>query len=154
MIDSCQKGSKMASVPLGDIIGARFPLPHFATHASVASNGANAKIAQIGPFPHNIRIRTAQWTPTGADNAATEAASYRRLTLCNGGTTGTSTSIIASLNMTASAASLAPVSMTVDTTNTLAAGQVLVASQETVGAAHATGTVLAAGQFALGYEVI
>lgn len=147
----------MASTPLGDIPGARFHVAQAFTHASVASNGANARLGQIGPFAHDIRIRNAWWTPTGADNAATNTASYRRLSLYNGGASGTATATanrLASLNLTASAASLAPRAMTVDTTVTVASGSVLYASQETVGGASATNTQLEAGQFALAYEII
>ena len=144
----------MASTPLGDIPGARFHIPYAATHASVASNGANAKLAQIGPFEFPVAIRAAYWTPTGADQAGTSTASYRRMTVRNGGASGTTTAILASLNLTATRASLAPVAMTVVATPTLAAGAVAVFSQETVGAASATNTQLEAGQFACAYEVI
>lgn len=148
----------MANQPgLGDIPGNRTHQGIFATHASVASNGANARLGQIGPFERNMRIRGAWWTPIDADNGGTSTASYRRLSLYNGGSAGTATataSRIASLNLTASKASLAPVAMTVDTTVTLAAGAIIYASQETVGAASATNTQLQAGQFALSCEEI
>lgn len=138
---------------LGDIVGNRLSVPFLVSHASVASNGADASLGQVGPFPHDIRMRNAWWTPTGGDQGA-NTASYRRLTLRNGGAAGTGTAIIASLNLTASRASLAPAEMTVDTTVTLASGAVLVVSQATVGGTDATGTVLRAGQFALAYEII
>lgn len=147
----------MASTPLGDIPGARFHEPLAATNAAVASNGANARIGQIGPFAHNVRVRNAWWTPISADQAATQSATYRRLTLYNGGTAGTATatgSRLASANMSASAASLGPVSMTVDTTLTVSSGSIIYFSQETVGGTDANGTVLSAGQFAVAYEVI
>ena len=147
----------MASTALGDIPGARFHVPVVVTHASVASGGANARLGQIGPFAHDIRVRNAWWTPTGADNGGTNTASYRRLSLYNGGSAGTATATanrVASLNLTASKASLAPAAMTVDTTVTVASGAILYASQETVGGASATNTQLEAGQFALAYEVI
>lgn len=138
---------------LGDVVGNRVAVPVIFTHASVASNGADAGLGQIGPFGYAVRVRSAWWTPTGADQGA-HTASYRRVSLRNGGSAGTGTAIIGSLNLSASKASLAPASMTVDTTATLAAGEVLVASQATVGGADATGTVLRAGQFALAYEII
>ena len=148
----------MASTRLGDIPNARFHVPLVFTHASVASGGANARLGQVGPFAHPIRLRSAWWTPTGADNAGTSTASHRRLSIYNGGTAGTATataSRLASLNLTASKASLAPVAMTVvDTTHTVATGQILYFSQETVGGASATNTDLAAGQVALAYEVV
>ncbi len=146
----------MASTQLGDIPGARFHVPQVMAHASVASDGANARVGQIGPFPHNIRVRSAFWTPTDADQTG-HGTSYRKLTLYNGGAAGTATAtskVIASLGITASKASLAPVAMVVDTTVTLSAGEVIYASHETVGGAKNTETILRAGQFALGFEVI
>jgi len=147
----------MASTRLGDIPGARFHAPLVVTHASAASGGANARLGQFGPFDHDLRVRGAYWTPTGADNAGTSTASYRRLSLYNGGASGTVTataSRLASLNLTATRASLGPVAMTVDTAVTVASGAALYFSQETVGAASATNTQLEAGQFAIAYEVI
>ncbi|MEK9722023.1 MAG: hypothetical protein VW405_00885 [Rhodospirillaceae bacterium] len=147
----------MASTKLGDIPGARFHAPHVATHASVASNGAVARLGPIGPFAHDIRVRSAWWTPTGADNSITAtnvSASYRVLSLVNGGTTGTGTTVVASLVNTATAASLAPIAMTVVTTATVASGAILYFSQATVGGALADGTTLAAGAFSVAFEVI
>ena len=143
----------MALNRLGDIPGARFGSP-IQTHASVASNGANARLGQVGPFEYGIRVTSAWWTPTGADQAGTSTASYRRITVINGGVSGTATAILASINLTATRASLAPVAMTVDTTATVAAGAALVFSQATVGAASATNTQLEAGQLNFSYEVL
>lgn len=145
----------MASTALGDIPGNRFTIPCM-THASFASGGANARVGQAGPFPFPIRVRSAYWTATGADNTASSSVSYRRLTLVNGGTAGTGTVVAASLNLTATQASLLPRAMTIGAVGvaTLAAGEVLVASQATVGGADANGTVLAAGQFAIDYEIL
>lgn len=140
-----------------DIPDNRYHLPLVATHASAASDGANARIGQFGPFGRNIRVRNAWWSPTGADNDATITASYRRMSLYNGAALGTATATanrLASLNLTASQASLGALAMTVDSTVTVASGAILYASQETVGAAHANGTVLRAGQFSLSYEEI
>lgn len=141
---------------LGDIPGARFMAP-VVTNAAVASNGANARLGQFGPFPYDIRPRAAWWSPTGADQAATQTGSYRRLSFFNGGAAGTATataSRAASLNLTASAASLGAVAMVVDTTQTIASGSILYMSQETVGGAEAGGTVLVAGQAQLAYEIV
>lgn len=141
---------------LGDIPGARFIAP-IVTNAAIASNGANARLGQFGPFPYDIRPRAAWWTPTGADQAATQTGSYRRLSLYNGGPAGTATatgSRMASLNLVASAASLGPVAMSVNTAVTVPAGAVVYASQETVGGAEAGGTVMVAGQAQLAYEII
>lgn len=144
----------MASTPLGDIPGGRFFFPSVSSYASLASGGANAKLDHIGPFDHNIRVRSVYWQPTGADHAASQSASYRRLTLRNAGTAGTATAIIGSLNASATLASLGTRAFTVDTAVTVASGQILVFSQETVGAAEANGTILVAGRFALSYEII
>ena len=140
----------MASTALGDIPAARFSLR--ANHASAASNTANGRIIPLGIAPHNLRVRAAWWTPTGADQGT--AASYRNLTIVNGGTAGTGTASVASKVGSASAASLVPVAMTVDSTVTVPAGAMLYASQVTVGGTDATGTAIAAGDFDLSYEVI
>ena len=142
----------MASTPKGDIPGARDHV-HGIANASVASNGANGTIAPIGPLAHNIRVRNFWWTPTGADQAA-HTASYRRLSLVNGGAAGTGTAIVASLNLTASHASLGAVAGVVDTTQSVASGSVLYLKQITVGGASAGVTELEAGSFALSYEII
>jgi|SRR5688572_11357208 len=147
----------MGKVPQGDIPGNRHHVPLLATHASVASGGANARLSQFGPFAFDIRMRNVWWSPTGADHAATQSASYRRLSVYNGGSAGTvtaSASRMASLNNSASQASLGAVPFVVDTTVTLGSGQIGYFSQETVGAADANGTVLVAGQFSLAYEII
>lgn len=147
----------MAKTPLGDIPGARFHMPNVIQNASVASGGANARLGQFGPFAHDIRIRNAWWTPTGADQASTQTATYRRLSVYNGGPAGTVTataSRMASANLTASVASLGPTPFTVDTAQSVANGNVVYLSQETVGGTDANGTVLVAGQFALAYEVV
>lgn len=145
------------SSPLGDIPGARFTETNIVQNASVASGGANARLGQIGPYPHDVRFRNLWWSPTGADQAATQSATYRRLSLFNGGTAGTVTataSRMASLNLSATQASLGAAAFAVDTTQTLASGQIAYFSQETVGGTDANGTVLAAGQFALAYEIV
>ncbi len=163
----------MASTPIGDIPGARFHQANLNAFAAVASGGAGARLGQFGPFAHPLRIRNVWYTPTGADNAATQTATYRRLSLYNGGTSGTSTlsasgtgtnsgfqGRVASLNLnsTASSGSQTPIPFTVvdatGTTLTLASGVVLYFSQETVGGTDANGTVLPAGQFAVAYEVV
>lgn len=140
----------MANTALGDIPGARFPLK--GVHASAASNTANGRLIPLGVAPHNMRIRAAWWTPTGADQGT--AASYRNLTIVNGGTAGTGTVSVASKVGSASAASLVPASMVVDSSVTIPAGAMLYASQVTVGGTDATGTAIAAGEFDLAYEVI
>lgn len=132
------------------------------THASVASNGANARLGQFTVLdPNGIRIRSAVWMPTGADQAthgtASTSASYRRLEIYNGATSGTVTataSRIGSLNLTASLASLGTRGFTIDTTVTVASGQVVYFSQSTVGGTDNDGTILAAGALNLSYEML
>lgn len=146
----------MANTQLGDIPGARFHAPAVVTHASAASSGANAYLGQFGPFQHNVRVRNVAWAATSADQGA-NTASYRRLSLYNGGTAGTVTataSRIGSLNLSASQASRGTSAFTIDTTVTVASGAILYFSQETVGGLDATGTVLQAGTLAVAYEII
>lgn len=131
------------------------------THASTASNGAGAVIQRFAPFGGaGVRIKEAYWSPTGGDQAthgtASTSASYRRLQVLNGGTAGTNTTnIIASLNITASIASLGTKAFTsVDTTNTVASNEIVYVSQLTVGGDDNEGTVLRAGSLSLTYELI
>lgn len=146
----------------GGLFEKQVSLPMAVTHASVASNGANARIdGQIGPFGGaGIRVRAAWWTPTGTDQAtkgtATTSASYKRLLMVNGGVTGTAaTPVIATWNLTASVASLAPTAHTsIDTTATVASNEIIYFSALTVGAATADGTELRAGQFSCTYEML
>lgn len=140
----------MAGTFLGDIPGARFNLGQ--PNASVASNGAVGRLIEIGVAPHDCRVQAAWWTPTGADQGT--AASYRNVKLINGGTAGTGTTVVASLALSASAASLTPRAMTTVSSATIPAGAMIYASQDTVGGTDATGTVLRAGRFDLSYEVI
>ena len=144
----------MAATYLGDIPGARFHIASVSAHASVASNGAAARLDSLGPFDHNIRVRNVYWQPTAADHAMTSTASYRQLTLRNGGAAGTGTAIIGSLNLTATLASLGVRAFTMDSTATVASGAQIYLSHGTVGGDHANGSVLVAGRFALSYEVI
>lgn len=132
------------------------------TFASVASNGASSRLGQfLVPHANGIRVKNFFYSPTGANNAAqgtaTTSASYRRISLMNGGTSGTSTPRIASINMTASAASLSSgySAVSVDTTVTAASGAVLYVTQDTFGGTHASdATQIQAGQLAILYEVL
>jgi hypothetical protein len=147
----------MGKVPQGDIPGNRDHIPLVGTHAAVASGGANSRQLQFGPLAFDVRMRNVWWSPTSADQAATQTATYRRLSVYNGGASGTGTataSRMASLNLTASLASLGAREFTVDTTVTLASGQIAYFSQETVGGTDANGSVLAGGQYSLAYEVL
>jgi hypothetical protein len=147
----------MASTPQGDISNNRFFVPQAATFAAVASGGANARLGQIGPFSFPVRLREAWYCPTGADQSATQSATYRRIDVINGGAAGTVTASanrMGTLGLTATQASLGAASFAVDSTVTVPSGNVIYASQSTVGGTDANGTVLAAGQLALAFEVI
>lgn len=128
------------------------------SHASVASNGAGAVIANIGVnnwrAPQACTIVEAWWEPTGADSAVTNTTSYRLLTLVNAGSAGTGTTVLASLNNTTSQASNTLKTMTVASAATLAQGAVVAASHATVGGNETNGTVLVAGQFRFTYRPI
>jgi len=146
----------MASTPLGDIPGARFHNENAASvTASVASNGAGARFGQVGPYAHNVRIRNAWWIPTGTDQGA-NTGSYRRISIFDGGPSGTVTATanrVASLGMTASQASLGAMAFsTVD--RTISAGNVIYFSHDTVGGVDVNGSALQAGQLAYAYEVM
>jgi hypothetical protein len=122
----------------------------------MASGGANGLIALGGPVPWNARLRSAWYIPTDASQAATKSTSYRLLTLVNVGTGGAGTVVMANLTMSATIASLVAQGFAVntDTSATVPAGQVVAASQITVGGTDANGTVLRAGQIFLSWEVI
>lgn len=134
------------------------------SHASVASNGANATYGGAGAVlkwraPQACTILGAYWEANGADSAAANATSYRRLSLINGGAAGAGTTVLASVDLTASLASnttraLTMVSNATMQTPILAAGDIVYASQATVGGAHSDGTVLVAGTFGFRYRPI
>lgn len=120
------------------------------SHASVASNGANAAIRAIGVdnwrAPQALTITEAYWEPTGADSAVTNTSSYRRITLINAGSAGTGTTVLGTLNNNTSQASNTLKTITVVAGNSVAAGEVVAFSHTTVGGAETNGTVLVAGQ--------
>ena len=128
------------------------------SHASAASDGANAAIRAIGAnnwrAPQNITIVSAWWEATGADSAAANASSYRTLQIINAGSSGTGTTALASLNLTASLGSNTQRAMTMAPTPSASTGEVIAASHLTVGGAHSAGTVLVAGNFRFAYRPI
>ena len=145
----------MATNLQGDIPGNFFH--QVFTNASAASN-ANLLIASAGfVAPANIKIKRAwyqPWSNAATVGTATSSASYRRINLYNGGTAGTGTTIIASLNITASIASRGTKAFATTTNNTVAGGGVLFFSALTVGAATAEGTDLETGVLQVEYELI
>lgn len=128
------------------------------SHASVASNGANAALNAIGAnnwrAPQAITIVEAWWEPTGADSAVTNTSSYRRLTVINAGSAGTGTTVLGTLNNNTSQASNTLKTVTMVSTNSVAQGEVVAVSHATVGGAETNGTVLVAGNFHLTYRPI
>jgi len=142
---------------------------HKVTFASVASNGANAALGErIGPMNFDGRIRDFRVVFTGAGQGtvgtATSTATYRRLTLLNGGTSGTGTTILASVNLNgASIASLSsgkagsvvyPATGTAASSGTFGSTDMLWCSQLTVGGTNDDATVLAAGYVLVTVESI
>lgn len=143
---------------LADIPGNHF-VANLGTVAAIASNGANAKLGAVGfVAPANLRILSA-WKHNLSAAEVTAAtsissASYRRHVIGNGGSAGTATTILASLNATSSAAASGSRAFTVDSTLTVAAGEIIHYSQLTVGAATADGTDAAACGLQIAYQLI
>jgi hypothetical protein len=147
----------MASTPQGDIPGNRGVEGYAGTVAAVASGGAGAVIGYLGPYPWPIRVRNFWFTPTSANQAATNTASFRQISVYNGGPTGTATATqnrVAILNATASSASFTPIPNTSTVDQTIPSGNLIYFSQGTVGGNDSNGTVLAGGQLSLAYEVM
>jgi hypothetical protein len=143
---------------LADIPG-NFFVAQLGTHAALASNGANAVLPATGfVAPADIKILSAWRHVNGAAEAtvgtATSSASYRRFTILNGGIDGLGTTIIASVNNTASAAQWSTRAFTTTANNTVTQGNIIVASQLTVGAATADGTDAAQGVINIAYELL
>lgn len=121
------------------------------THASAATDAAAASVGNIGTMvwraPCDIAIVSAFHEPTGADQPAAAAASYRTFSLIDGGTDGTGTRVLASANLTASQGSNTTRSIALGTNTTVPRGNVVFgAYSATAGGTHA-GTVVRAGHF-------
>lgn len=129
------------------------------TVAAIASNGANARPGAVGFVAHHDMRLLSVWKHnlSAAEvtvGTATSSASYRRHMIRNGGSAGTATTIVASLNATASAASLGSRAFAVDSTLTISRGDVVYYDQITVGAATADGTDAAACGLTAAYQLI
>lgn len=124
--------------------------------ASVASNGAAATARIAFRAPQALKIVNAWWQPNTVAQATTTSAtaSYRRLTLLNGGQGQAGTAVLGSLNLTVSLQSLATRAFTLASNPTIAAGDTLILSHATVGGDDAEGTVLRAGTLFVGYRPI
>lgn len=126
------------------------------THASAATDAASATFGAIGSVvqraPQNLQIISAWHEPTGADQPAADAASYRQFALIDGSTNGLGTRVLASANLTASQGSNTTRALTLIVNPTVARGNVIYAQYgATVGGTHA-GTVVRAGHFAYSWK--
>lgn len=147
----------MGTTALGDIPSGALHGPNL-THASAATDAAAASVGNIGTqiwrAPQDITIVSAWHEPTGADQPAADAASYRQFSLLCGSTDGTGTRVLASANLTASQASNTTRALTMAASPTVARGQnVYGAYGATVGGTHA-GTVVRAGHYSFSYRPI
>lgn len=147
----------MGTTFLGDIPSGALPGPNI-THASAATDAASATFAAIGANVHRaaqaLTIVSAWHEPTGADQDAADAASYRAFALIDGSTNGLGTRVLASANLTASQASNTTRALTLIAAPTVARGNVIYARYgATVGGTHA-GTVVRAGHFSFSYRPI
>jgi hypothetical protein len=144
------------SISFGDIPnGAPSQTPELVI-ASVASNGAAATARVAFRAPQALRIVGAWWQPNTVSQATTTSAtaSYRRLSLLNGGQAGAGTVALGSLNLTVSLTSMTTRAFTLAATPTMAAGDTLILSHSTVGGDDAEGTVLRAGTLFVNYRPI
>src|SRR5687768_551474 len=108
-------------IELGHTPGGALPGPNI-THASAATDAASATFAAIGAnvwrAPQDITIVSAWHEPTGANQDAAHAASYRQFSLMAGSTDGLGTRVLASANLTASQASNTTRALTLATSST------------------------------------
>lgn len=148
----------MGTTYLGDIPSGALPGPANISHASAATDAASAMMANIGVAvqraAQDITIVNAYHEPTGADQPAQDAASYRLYYLMDGSADGLGTRILASGSYTASQASNTRKSLTLIDSPTVGAGHVIYAKYgATVGGTHA-GTVVRAGIFSYNFRPI
>ena len=130
------------------------------TTAAVASNGADAILPDtmfVAPVALSV-ISAWRLNISASDvtkGTATTSASYRRVNLVANVTgSGSGTTIVASQNATASAASLVTRAFATTANNTVPAGAVILASHLSVGAATADGTDMAAAIFEIAYQLV
>ena len=125
------------------------------THAAIASDGANSVLPEpvfVAPAACQI-VSAFVMNLTASDVTTGAAASYRRMQLiCNTAAAGTGTDIIASVNVTASAALNVTRGLTT-IASTVPAGGVVLVSHLTVGAASADRTDAAARVIGIEYEL-
>jgi len=145
----------MGKVFLADIPDAKFH--KIFTCASIASD-TDAEVASVGFIaPNDLSIQRVwyqPWADQATQGTATTSATYRRFQLCNGGTAGTSTTVIASVNITASIASRGSKAFSTTASNTASAGEILFFSALTVGGNNDDGTILQSGVLQVEYELL
>ena len=128
------------------------------SNASVASNGADAVIASAAfVAPNNIKVTNVwfvPWADQSTKGTATTSATYKRINLLNGATSGTGTTIVASCNLTASVASRGSKAFSTTANNTLSSGQMLYFSALTVGGTSNDGTILQSGVLQIEYQLL
>jgi hypothetical protein len=147
----------MGKDALADISSNHFQMPAVQT-TSVASNGANA-LEGFGLWvaPANGKLRSAYrvvYANEATVGTATTSASYRRHRIINGGSAGSGTTIIASLNQTVSQASRTSRAYTLESTPSFSAGDILLFDQITVGGNNDDATVVAVSSVNVEYELL
>lgn len=143
---------------LADIPG-NFFVAQLGSTAAIASNGGDAILtAAAFVAPANVKILSAWKVALGGTEVtkgtATTSASYRRTNLINGGASGTGTTIMASLNNTASGAQYGSKAFATTASNTMSAGEIALISHLSVGAATADGTDMAQSTFYAAYQLL
>lgn len=149
--------SYIADIPY--VAGEGHGVIQLGTVAAIASNGANAKPGAVGFVAHADMRLVAAWKHNLSASevtvgTATSSASYRAHYIGNGGSAGTATTRVGSLLATSSAAASGSRAFTVDSTITIAKGDIVHYSQLTVGAATADGTDAAACAIQVAYALI
>lgn len=145
----------MGKIFLADVPDAKFQ--KIFTCASVAST-ADGVVASAGFVCDNDisvqRVWYQPWADTCTTGTATSSATYRRINLCNGGTAGTTTTIMASCNITASVASRGTKAFATTASNTASGGEILFFSALTVGGDDDNCSTLQSGVIQLEYELL
>lgn len=144
---------------LADIPGNFFNVV-MGTNASIASNGANARLADVSfVAPANLKVLSVWRLNQDLVEASISkvVATYRDLKILNGGTSGTGTVVIASVR---SGTAIGPAaygtqSFAITTDNTVTQGGVLWASAlASVGAASDDTTAVSNSVWQLAYELL
>lgn len=144
----------------GIATGLKTHVARLGSTAAVASNGAGAILENMMfVAPAALKVVSAWRVNISASDVtkgtATSSASYRRMNLiANTAAAGSGTTIVASLNATASAASKVARSFAAVAGLTVPAGGIILASHLTVGAETGDGTDMAANIVEIAYELV